>query len=223
MSGESPPHDGSRDPLFSPLIEEAIRLAARGHYHQFRKHEAIDNAAPDDGPLPPERVPYVTHLMGTAAILARIGARDEVLAAAFLHDYLEDVPDPDGRESIRSATSEDVLRLVEELTEDKRGHLGACDTWETRKQEQIERIEAMPEDAVLIKVADLLHNLISMRADLDAAGGGGVWDRLNAPPDRQLWYFSSVLAAAESRLGDHELVRALRDAIEAVSTFVGDS
>jgi len=223
MSGDSPPHDGSRDPLFSPLIEEAIRLAARGHYRQFRKHEGIDNDAPDDGPLPPERVPYVTHLMGTAAILARLGARDEVLAAAFLHDYLEDVPDPDGPESIRSATSEDVLRLVEELTEDKRGHLGASDTWETRKREQIERIEAMPEEAVLIKLADLLHNLISMRADLESPHGDVVWDRLNAPPDRQLWYFSSVLSAAENRLGEHRLVRALRDAIDAVSAFTDEA
>lgn len=223
MPSEPPSRRGPDGPLFSPLLEEAIRLAARGHYRQFRKQEGSDTSLPGDGLLPPERVPYVTHLMGTAAILARLGARDEVLAAAFLHDYLEDVPDPDGRESIRSATSDDVLHLVEALTEDKRGHLGASATWETRKREQIERIGEMPEEAVLIKVADLLHNLISMRSDLEAPNGASVWDRLNAPPDRQIWYFSSVLAAAEDRLGDHPLVQALRTAIGAVATFAGGS
>ncbi len=40
--------------------------------------------------------------MGTMTILARLGAPDEVLAAAALHDYLEDVPDPDGRENPRN-------------------------------------------------------------------------------------------------------------------------
>jgi hypothetical protein len=222
MPSEPPPRRGPDGPLFSPLLEEAIRLAARGHYRQFRKQDGADESLPDDGPLPPERVPYVTHLMGTAAILARLGACDEVLAAAFLHDYLEDVPDPDGRESIRSATSDAVLRLVEEVTEDKRGHLGASATWETRKREQIERIDAMPVEAVLIKVADLLHNLISLRSDLEASAGTAVWERLNAPPERQLWYFSSVLAAAEGRLGDHPLVRQLRSAIGAVAALAGE-
>jgi hypothetical protein len=40
-----------------------------------------------------------------------------------------------------------------------------------------------------------------------------VWQRLNAGPDRQLWYFSSVLEAARARLGDHPLVNELERTI----------
>jgi (p)ppGpp synthase/HD superfamily hydrolase len=198
--------------LFSPLLEAAIRLAAQGHYHQFRKRypsdECSEGSATD--PLPPDWIPYITHLMGSMAILARLGAPDEVLAAALLHDYLEDVPDPDGHQTIRSAVGDRVLELVLAVTEQKPADSIDTETWEQRKREQIERMGDMPDEAVLIKTADLLHNVQSLISDLAAADQQQtVWRRLNAGPDRQLWYFSSVLEAARTRLGDHQLVHEL--------------
>lgn len=208
-----------RTTLYSPLVEAAVRLAARGHYRQFRKREGQPGCCGEvDLPLPEDCVPYITHLIGTAAILARLGVRDELLAAAFLHDYLEDVPDADGSATIRATTGPEVLRLVEAVTEDKRPHLDAVATWETRKREQIDRISAMPEEAVLLKVADLLHNLMSLITDLELGDDEQVvWERLNAPPDRQVWYYTEVLRAARRRLAGHPLLDALDAAIETIS------
>jgi hypothetical protein len=209
-------------PLFSPLLEVAGRLAAQGHYHQFRKRPPGDpGCGGASGPLPEECVPYVTHLMGTMCILARIGARDEVLAAALLHDYLEDVPDPRGPERIRDAVGEEVLDLVLAVTEEKRPELDSVDTWELRKREQVEKIDRMPLDAVLIKTADLLHNLLSLLTDVDRSDRPQlVWDRLNAGPKRQQWYFESALAAARARLGRHPLVAELEQAVERLRAIV---
>jgi (p)ppGpp synthase/HD superfamily hydrolase len=72
--------------LFSPLLEAAVRLAARGHYHQFRKNLTDEEGETPGGDFLPDRVPYIAHLMGAMCILARVGVRDEVLAAAILHD-----------------------------------------------------------------------------------------------------------------------------------------
>jgi hypothetical protein len=70
------------------------------------------------------------------------------------------------------------------------------------------------EGAVLIKAADLLHNLLSLLVDLDEASDEeSVWLRLNAGPNRQLWYFSSGLDAARRRLGPHRLVEELERAV----------
>jgi (p)ppGpp synthase/HD superfamily hydrolase len=218
-----PPHlDEPRGALFSPLLESAVRLAARGHYHQFRKQSADEqNAGSSSQPFLPSRVPYVAHLMGTMCILARLGVRDEVLAAAILHDYLEDVPDPDGRESIRGDLGDEVLSLVLEVTENKRREVNEADTWEVRKQEQLEHIERMPREAVLIKGADVLHNLLSLLADLSAADNPEtVWQRFNAGPEKQLWYFTSVVDAVENRLGDHPLAKDLRAAVDRLQPFV---
>lgn len=199
--------------LFSPLLEAAIRLAARGHYHQFRKTNDEPTGPGTDSKLFPDRVPYIAHLMGTVCILARLGVRDEVLAAAALHDYLEDVPDPDGRESIRSALGKDVLRLVEAVTEDKRRGSDLAGTWEVRKLEQVDQVAHMPEEAVLIKAADVLHNMQSLLSDLAAADdSSAVWEPFNAGPDRQLWYFEALTTAVKRRLGAHPLTRDLRAA-----------
>lgn len=202
----------STDGRFSGLLESAARLATRGHLVQFRKRGR------DRIPCDPDRmlvdedcVPYISHLVGVLAILARIGAGDEVLAGALLHDYLEDVPDAEGRSTIEGAVGSRVLRLVLEVTEDKRPERPQTESWEQRKQEQIDRVPDMSDGAVLIKAADLLHNLGSMVYDLEeAAVPSMVWNRFNAPPQRQLWYFRSLLGALRRRLGEfHPLCREL--------------
>jgi (p)ppGpp synthase/HD superfamily hydrolase len=219
MSPES--SDAGQGALFSPLIEAAVRLATRGHYHQFRKLTSEANEGTPSGDFLPDRVPYVAHLMGTMCILARIGVRDEVLAAAILHDYLEDVPDPDGPENIRTALGDEVLSLVLAVTEHKRRELDEADTWDIRKREQLERIEQMPLEAVLIKAADVLHNLFALLADLESIEDtASVWRPFNAGPERQLWYFTGVADAVEERLGDHPLTRDLRSAVERLQPFV---
>jgi (p)ppGpp synthase/HD superfamily hydrolase len=219
--GSSKTEIGGGGALFSPMLEAAVRLAARGHYHQFRKHSAEDESGSPSGDFLPDRIPYIAHLMGTMCILARVGVRDEVLAAAILHDYLEDVPDPDGRESIRVALGDEVLSLVLEVTEHKRRDVDESDTWLIRKREQLEHIEQMPEEAVLIKAADVLHNMLALLADLEAAEDtASVWQPFNAGPERQLWYFSSVVDAVDKRLGDHPLVDDLQQAINRLKLFV---
>jgi len=191
-------------PLFSGMLENAVRLAARGHFHQFRK-QGIEAPPCEPGrdPLDEQCIPYVTHLVGVVGILARLGAGDEALAAALLHDYLEDVPDADGRRSIEQAVGTRVLKLVLEVTENKRGGRDERETWDQRKKEQIDHVAGMSDGAVLIKAADLLHNLGSMVFDMDrSADPSLVWDRFNAPPQRQLWYFRTLLGALGARLGN---------------------
>ncbi len=203
-------------PLFSALLESAARLATRGHFHQFRKR-GLESPPCEPGrrPLDEDCIPYVSHLVGVVGILARLGVGDEVLAAALLHDYVEDVPDADGRRSIEQAVGTRVLRLVLEVTEDKRMGLDERETWDQRKKEQIDHVAEMSDGAVLIKAADLLHNLGSMVYDLDrVAVPGLIWDRFNAPPQRQLWYFRTLLGAISARLGeDHVLCLELENLI----------
>lgn len=160
-------------------------------------------------------IPYVSHLIGVVGILAHLGAGDDVLAAALLHDYLEDVPDPDGRRTIEQAVGTRVLRLVLEVTENKRKDRDERESWDQRKKEQIEHVSEMSNGAVLIKAADLLHNMGSMVFDLDRAVDPAlVWDRFNAPPHRQLWYFRTLLGALNARLGeDHALCLELDELI----------
>lgn len=208
-------------PAVSLRLERAIRLATRGHYFQFRKRpDGAPSCDPCAPPLPHNCVPYVAHLMSVVAILSAVGVGERVLAAAVLHDYLEDVPDPDGEETIRQEAGGDVLALVREVTEDKRDHMDSNLTWAVRKAEQLEAVTGMSEEAVLIKAADLLHNLFSLAVDLaDSEDSASVWGRFNAGREQQLEYFARAVDALGRRLGsDHQLVRHLVATLESVRT-----
>jgi len=84
----------------------------------------------------------------------------------------------------------------------------------------VDHIGEMPLEAVLIKGADVLHNLLSLLADLKAAEDPEtVWEPFNAGPSRQLWYFTRVVDAITERLGTHPLVKEMQEAVARLRPF----
>lgn len=164
--------------VFSPLVERAMRVAARWHRQQTRKASDL---------------PYLTHPASVALLLAKAGITDdEVLVAALLHDVVEDTDC--SIEALAAEFPPTVVELVSALTERKRDDSGQKRTWQERKTEHLEHIAAASWKARAIALADKLHNLGSMLTDLDA--GADLWSRFNAPPDRVLWYHRAMIAAA---------------------------
>jgi len=159
----------------------------------------------------------MTHLTGTAIILARCGADSDLIAAGLLHDLLEDVPEAGGEEVIRRAVGDRVLELVLAVTEDKDRLRPASETWEERKTIQLEHLETADREVVLVKAADALHNLLSLIADLEASGDPqDVWSRFNAPPKLQLRYYHRLVQAVQRRLPEHPVTGEL---VAAVGTL----
>ncbi|HEV2217203.1 MAG TPA: bifunctional (p)ppGpp synthetase/guanosine-3',5'-bis(diphosphate) 3'-pyrophosphohydrolase [Candidatus Dormibacteraeota bacterium] len=100
---------------------------------------------------------YVNHPMEVAAILADLELDAETLAAALLHDTVEDTPLTS--EAVEQEFGPEVARLVDGVT--KLGRISL----RSDQQQQAENIRkmmvAMAEDlrVVLIKLADRLHNM----------------------------------------------------------------
>ena len=193
--------------LFSPLLERALRRAAEAHRHQVRK--ATD-------------VPYITHPVQVAWILNRAGCDDENwLAAALLHDVVEDCGVT--VDSLAQEFSTEIAAIVAALSERKRDASGQPRSWEDRKQEHLAELAAAPRPVRAITLADKLHNLSTIAADLDA--GAEVWTRFNAPPARLLWYYGAIIerCAGESAAGDPlltTLAAACRDVWDRLVTVV---
>lgn len=166
-------------PLFSPLVERAFRIAAKAHRHHHRKGSDL---------------PYITHPAGAALILLKAGIDDDdILAAALLHDVVEDTDH--SLEMLAADFPPKVVQLVAAMTERKHDHDGRKRTWQERKEEHLRHIAAEPWEARAIVLADKLHNLGSMLVDLE--NGEDVWSRFNAPRERVLWYHREMIAAAE--------------------------
>ena len=128
----------SEDPW---LVRRAFDIAAERHRDQFRSSGD----------------PYVTHLLEVAHILADMRLDATTLAAALLHDVIEDTEFPISR--IDERFGSEVARLVEGVTKIGRLNMMAP---EARQAENVRKmLLAMVNDVrvVLVKLADRLHNM----------------------------------------------------------------
>lgn len=175
--------------LHAPVVEQAMRLAARAHRDQQRKSSDL---------------PYIAHPASVALILQRAGFDSpNMIAAALLHDVVEDTHVSIDR--IRSEFPAEVAEWVAALSETKRDDTGNKRSWIDRKTEHIEHVASAPFEARAILLADKLHNLVSMRFDL--AAGEDIWQRFGASRDKVIWYHREITDAA---VQEDERLEALR-------------
>jgi len=128
----------SEDPW---LVRRAFDIAAERHREQFRSSGD----------------PYITHLLEVAHILADMKLDATTLAAALLHDAIEDTEYPLSR--LEERFGSEVARLVEGVTKIGRLNMMAP---EARQAENVRKmLLAMVHDVrvVMVKLADRLHNM----------------------------------------------------------------
>jgi guanosine-3',5'-bis(diphosphate) 3'-pyrophosphohydrolase len=126
------------NPLDLPLILHSLEFAAEKHRGQVRKDA--------------DATPYIQHPIALATLLWETGIHDaEVLAAAILHDTIEDTQTT--HEELEKKFNRSVADLVAEVSDDKR--MPKAD----RKQKQIDDAPHKSSRAALIKLADKISNL----------------------------------------------------------------
>ena len=127
------------------FVRKAYELAAKAHAAQTRKSGE----------------PYIIHPIGVVSILVGLQMDDKTLAAAFLHDVVEDTDYK--LEYIKEQFGTVVANLVDGVTK-----LGKIE-YISKEDRQIENYRkmflAMARDirVVLIKLADRLHNMRTMK------------------------------------------------------------
>jgi (p)ppGpp synthase/HD superfamily hydrolase len=171
----------------SQLLSDAYDLAHGAHDGQQRK----DNGAP-----------YLTHPLRVAQLVEEASFDEEVVAAALLHDVVED--SEINLSDIARRFGPRVAEIVSALTED-----GSIENYEQRKAEHRDRVEAAGPDAVAVYTADKLANLRDMRG-LYAAIGERAAERFTAPLDLRARLWLEDAAMAERALPGSDLAAALR-------------
>jgi GTP pyrophosphokinase len=125
------------------VIERAYAVAAKAHQGQLRKSGD----------------PYITHPLAVTGILAELGMTPDTLAAAMLHDTVEDTSY--SLESMTSDFGDEIAMLVDGVTKlDKVTYGEAAQAETVRKM-----VVAMARDirVLVIKLADRLHNARTWR------------------------------------------------------------
>jgi (p)ppGpp synthase/HD superfamily hydrolase len=212
--------------LFNPLIERAIELSAEWHDQTYRKSRW--RTEPFESPSSEAlHVPMMAHVTAVALTVQRAGWEDEVVAAAFLHDVLEDrnrfrqgMPP----EQLAALVGEDVTALVAAVTEPMHDDVGNALPWRLRKEAYLALLAGGPPGASAISLADKLHNVWTMNeslaAGVDIFTPGERRRALSAGAASQRWFFRAVLDATR-RHGDSRLVPMRARLEEEVVRFEG--
>ncbi|MFJ8236013.1 HD domain-containing protein [Ureibacillus sp. NPDC094379] len=169
------------------IVQKAINLAAVAHAGQVRKGTNI---------------PYITHPFAVGMILQQAKCSDEMIAAGILHDTLEDTDVT--KEQLLEMFGDKVTSLVEAASEPDKTL-----PWKERKLHTIHALQRASIDEIYVITADKLHNLQSIREDLEQSGEA-VWNRFKRGRVEQHWYYSSIVKALSAREKECRLIGQLQ-------------
>jgi (p)ppGpp synthase/HD superfamily hydrolase len=145
----------------SELVREALETARSAHAGQIRNGSGGAS--------------YIEHPLAVAELLAEHGFADETLAAALMHDVVEE--SDASAEEIGTRFGKPVGDLVDALTDEE-----AIEDYELRKDAHRARVEAAGPHALAIYAADKLANIRALRGAY-AEGGEAIGAELKAPLD----------------------------------------
>lgn len=158
--------------------------------------------------------PYLAHLLAVSGLVLEAGGDEDQAIAGLLHDAVEDQGGQPTLEEIRERFGQRVAALVAACTDPD-----GTDTWRERKELYLARLQSVEPDALLISLADKVHNARAVLRDL-RHDGEAVWGRFSGGREGVLWYYRHLAETYLARqLGylAEELARTVRE-IERLAT-----
>ncbi len=163
---------------------------------------------------------YILHPLEVMTIVASLTEDENVLAAAVLHDVVEDAGVTEAE--IRSAFGKDVAALVKAESENKMRDFPPEASWKARKQATIDHLAGLEKDALLICLGDKLANIREMSRDYKAIGDE-LWARFNQKDKKaHEWYYGSVFQILAKALGEVPPIREYRALLKEVFDWEED-
>ena len=165
-------------PLDTDLLDRAIMFAVRAHAGTERRGKGF---------------PYIVHPMEAMEIVATLTSDQELLAAAALHDTVEDTDVT--VEQIRAEFGDRIASLVASESDTFEQGVSEEDSWHARKQAAIDRLSSASQDAKIVALGDKLSNMRAIARDY-AMQGDKLWSLFHAkdPKDHE-WHYRGLADA----------------------------
>lgn len=162
-------------PLDTELLDRAIVFAVKAHAGTERRGKGF---------------PYIVHPMEAMEIVATMTPDQELLAAAALHDTVEDTDVTVDR--IRAEFGDRIASIVAGESDEMPAGVSEEDSWHSRKRAAIERLAAAPRDVKIVALGDKLSNMRAIARDY-AVQGDALWNLFHAkdPADHE-WHYRGL-------------------------------
>lgn len=152
------------------IKEKAKEFAIKAHKGQVRKNE--------------KDKPMIMHPISVAELLEEYGYDDNVVAAGYLHDVVEDTKYT--IEDIEKEFGKDIASLVMGASERDKSL-----SWEERKQHTIDETKILPLRNKLVICADKINNLEDMMIKFEKNGTRD-FSAFKRGEKEQKWYYTNV-------------------------------
>ena len=173
--------------LDTTLVDKAIKFAVDAHSNTERRGKGF---------------PYVVHVLEAMEIVATITNDPELLAAAALHDTVEDTEVTVGQ--VRAEFGDRIAKLVDAETTEMIAGQTESESWRARRMSSLSRLAAASRDAKIVAMGDKLSNMRAIAQDYRRSGDE-LWKRFHAPDGKNdyAWYYRG-LGEALADLADTE-------------------
>lgn len=188
----------SNKPLDTALFDRAARYAIEAHAGTERRGKGF---------------PYILHPMEAAAIVATITPDPEILAAAILHDVIEDTDRT--VEDLRREFGDRIAEMVAAESDDPMAHLSEEASWHARKQAAIDRLARAPHDSKIVALGDKLSNMRAIARDYEEIGDA-IWNLFHTKDKKEHEWHYRGLAGSLSELSGTAAYREFSDLIDQV-------
>jgi len=186
--------------LDTDLLDKAIIFAVNAHHNTERRGKGF---------------PYIVHPMEAVEIVATITSDQELLAAAALHDTIEDTDVT--VEDIRRTFGDRIAALVHAESDQFTEGISEEDSWHDRKQAAIDRLAKASHDAKIVAMGDKLSNMRAIWRDYQVKGDA-LWNIFHAKDKASHEWHYRGLADSLSELHDtfayQEFVRLIDDVFQ---------
>ncbi|MBR6305642.1 MAG: bifunctional (p)ppGpp synthetase/guanosine-3',5'-bis(diphosphate) 3'-pyrophosphohydrolase [Bacteroidales bacterium] len=171
-------------PLDTELLDRAIIFAVRAHAGTERRGKGF---------------PYIVHPMEAVEIVATMTSDQELLAAAALHDTVEDTDIT--LEDIRREFGERIANLVASESDTFEEGVSEQDSWHSRKKAAIDRLAKASLEAKIVALGDKLSNMRAIARDY-AVQGESFWNIFHAkdPRDHE-WHYRGLAESLKELSG----------------------
>ena len=174
----------ANQPLNTAVLDRAIIFAVKAHSGTERRGKGY---------------PYIVHPLEAVEIVATMTNDQELLAAAALHDTVEDTDVT--VEQIRDEFGDRVADLVASESDEMSAGVSEEDSWHTRKQAAIDRLSKASREAKMVALGDKLSNMRAIARDY-AIQGDALWNLFHAkdPKDHE-WHYRGLADALKELEG----------------------
>ena len=164
--------------LNTELLDRAIVFAVKAHANTERRGKGY---------------PYIVHPLEAVEIVATMTPDQELLAAAALHDTVEDTEVT--VEQLRAEFGERVASLVADESDVMPEGMTEQASWHQRKQAAIDRLTKASHDAKMVALGDKLSNMRAIARDYDEIGDA-LWNRFHTnDPKEHEWHYRGLADA----------------------------